>query len=177
MRRLRPAIHSTESLNHSLPWNQVGHHVVGIEIDANLSSRRGNQERRQTGLMHGVSRERARQEALKDGTPCQTPAFEDSTLTDEELDSDSPLAVHVLEARFQQVPDFERSFATVAEHEYRKVRLRQVPGTQRDFSRKFLGRNFLQESQAPPKHLHAAIVSRIKIMAELNIAERRVDPT
>jgi type IV pilus assembly protein PilB len=32
----------------------------------------------------------------------------------------------------------------------------------------------LQESQAPPKHLHNAIVSRIKIMAELNIAERRL---
>ncbi len=32
----------------------------------------------------------------------------------------------------------------------------------------------LQETQAPPKHLHAAVVSRIKVMSELNIAERRV---
>ena len=32
----------------------------------------------------------------------------------------------------------------------------------------------LQESPAPPKHLHAAVVSRIKVMSELNIAERRV---
>jgi type IV pilus assembly protein PilB len=32
----------------------------------------------------------------------------------------------------------------------------------------------LQEGQAPPKQLHAAVVSRIKIMSELNIAERRL---
>jgi type IV pilus assembly protein PilB len=32
----------------------------------------------------------------------------------------------------------------------------------------------LQEGPPPPKHLHSAIVSRIKIMSELNIAERRV---
>jgi len=32
----------------------------------------------------------------------------------------------------------------------------------------------LQESEAPPRPLHAAIVSRIKVMAELNIAERRL---
>jgi len=32
----------------------------------------------------------------------------------------------------------------------------------------------LQEGQAPPKHLHGAIVSRIKVMSELNIAERRL---
>lgn len=32
----------------------------------------------------------------------------------------------------------------------------------------------LQESQAPPKQLHSAVVSRIKVMAELNIAERRL---
>ncbi len=31
-----------------------------------------------------------------------------------------------------------------------------------------------QEAPAPPKHLHAAIVSRIKILSELNIAERRL---
>ncbi|MGA2248524.1 MAG: GspE/PulE family protein [Verrucomicrobiota bacterium] len=30
----------------------------------------------------------------------------------------------------------------------------------------------LQENSPPPKHLHAAIVSRIKIMADMNIAER-----
>lgn len=30
----------------------------------------------------------------------------------------------------------------------------------------------LQENPPPPKHLHAAIVSRIKIMADMNIAER-----
>ncbi len=30
----------------------------------------------------------------------------------------------------------------------------------------------LQEKPPPPKHLHAAIVSRIKIMADMNIAER-----
>ena len=30
----------------------------------------------------------------------------------------------------------------------------------------------LQESPPPPKHLHAALVSRIKIMADMNIAER-----
>lgn len=32
----------------------------------------------------------------------------------------------------------------------------------------------LQEGQAPPKQLQAAIISRIKIMSELNIAERRM---
>ena len=32
----------------------------------------------------------------------------------------------------------------------------------------------LQEGQAPPKGLHAGIVSRLKVMAELNIAERRL---
>ena len=32
----------------------------------------------------------------------------------------------------------------------------------------------LQEGPAPPKHLHAAVVSRIKVMSELNIAERRL---
>jgi len=32
----------------------------------------------------------------------------------------------------------------------------------------------LQEGKAPPKQLHAGIVSRIKVMAELNIAERRL---
>ena len=32
----------------------------------------------------------------------------------------------------------------------------------------------LQEGQAPPKHLHAAVVSRIKVMSDLNIAERRL---
>ncbi len=32
----------------------------------------------------------------------------------------------------------------------------------------------LQDSQAPPKTLHSAIVSRIKVMSELNIAERRL---
>ena len=32
----------------------------------------------------------------------------------------------------------------------------------------------LQEGQAPPKHLHAAVVSRVKVMSELNIAERRL---
>ena len=32
----------------------------------------------------------------------------------------------------------------------------------------------LQEGPAPPKHLHSAVVSRIKIMSELNIAERRM---
>jgi type IV pilus assembly protein PilB len=32
----------------------------------------------------------------------------------------------------------------------------------------------LQEGEAPPKHLHGAIVSRIKVMSELNIAERRL---
>ena len=32
----------------------------------------------------------------------------------------------------------------------------------------------LQDGPAPPKQLHAAIVSRIKIMSELNIAERRL---
>ena len=32
----------------------------------------------------------------------------------------------------------------------------------------------LQEGQAPPKHLHAGVVSRIKIISELDIAERRV---
>ena len=32
----------------------------------------------------------------------------------------------------------------------------------------------LQEGQAPPKYLHAAIVSRIKVISELNIAEHRV---
>ena len=32
----------------------------------------------------------------------------------------------------------------------------------------------LQEGQAPPRHLHAAVVSRIKVMSELNIAERRL---
>ncbi|MBI3330538.1 MAG: Flp pilus assembly complex ATPase component TadA [Candidatus Omnitrophica bacterium] len=32
----------------------------------------------------------------------------------------------------------------------------------------------LQEGPAPPKHLHAAVVSRIKIMSELDIAERRL---
>jgi len=32
----------------------------------------------------------------------------------------------------------------------------------------------LQEGPAPPKSLHAAVVSRIKVMSELNIAERRL---
>ncbi len=32
----------------------------------------------------------------------------------------------------------------------------------------------LQENQSPPKQLHGAVVSRIKIMSELNIAERRL---
>ena len=32
----------------------------------------------------------------------------------------------------------------------------------------------LQETPAPPKHLHAAVVSRIKVMSDLNIAERRL---
>src|SRR3989338_2336057 len=32
----------------------------------------------------------------------------------------------------------------------------------------------LQEGKAPPRQLHAGIVSRVKIMAELNIAERRL---
>jgi len=32
----------------------------------------------------------------------------------------------------------------------------------------------LQEGQAPPKHLHAAIVSRIKVISDLDIAERRL---
>ncbi|MBI1992562.1 MAG: Flp pilus assembly complex ATPase component TadA [Candidatus Omnitrophica bacterium] len=32
----------------------------------------------------------------------------------------------------------------------------------------------LQEGQAPPKPLHAAVVSRIKVMSDLNIAERRL---
>jgi len=32
----------------------------------------------------------------------------------------------------------------------------------------------LQVAQAPPKQLHAGIVSRLKVMAELNIAERRL---
>ncbi len=32
----------------------------------------------------------------------------------------------------------------------------------------------LQEGKAPPKAMHASIVSRVKIMAELNIAERRL---
>ncbi len=32
----------------------------------------------------------------------------------------------------------------------------------------------LQDTPAPPKHLHAAVVSRIKVMSDLNIAERRV---
>ena len=32
----------------------------------------------------------------------------------------------------------------------------------------------LQEGEAPPKHLQEAVVSRIKVMAELNIAERRL---
>ncbi len=32
----------------------------------------------------------------------------------------------------------------------------------------------LQDSESPPKQLHAAIVSRIKIMSELDIAERRL---
>lgn len=32
----------------------------------------------------------------------------------------------------------------------------------------------LQEGQAPPKHLHSAVVSRIKVMSDLNIAERRL---
>jgi type IV pilus assembly protein PilB len=32
----------------------------------------------------------------------------------------------------------------------------------------------LQEGQAPPKHLHEAVVSRIKVMSELDIAERRL---
>ncbi len=32
----------------------------------------------------------------------------------------------------------------------------------------------LQEGKAPPKSLHAAIVSRLKVMSELNIAERRL---
>ena len=32
----------------------------------------------------------------------------------------------------------------------------------------------LQEGQPPPKSLHEAIVSRIKVMSELNIAERRL---
>ncbi len=32
----------------------------------------------------------------------------------------------------------------------------------------------LQEGQAPPKPLHAAVVSRIKVMSNLNIAERRL---
>ncbi|MBI4342173.1 MAG: Flp pilus assembly complex ATPase component TadA [Candidatus Omnitrophica bacterium] len=32
----------------------------------------------------------------------------------------------------------------------------------------------LQDSQAPPRQFHAAIVSRIKVMSELNIAERRL---
>ena len=32
----------------------------------------------------------------------------------------------------------------------------------------------LQEGPAPPKHLHPAVVSRIKVMSELDIAERRM---
>ncbi|MBI3011845.1 MAG: Flp pilus assembly complex ATPase component TadA [Candidatus Omnitrophica bacterium] len=32
----------------------------------------------------------------------------------------------------------------------------------------------LQEGQAPPKHFHAAVVSRIKVLSDLNIAERRL---
>jgi len=32
----------------------------------------------------------------------------------------------------------------------------------------------LQEGKAPPKQLHAGVVSRIKVMSELNIAERRI---
>lgn len=32
----------------------------------------------------------------------------------------------------------------------------------------------LQEGQAPPKHLHSGIISRIKVLSELNIAERRL---
>jgi type IV pilus assembly protein PilB len=32
----------------------------------------------------------------------------------------------------------------------------------------------LQEGEAPPKQLHAAVVSRLKVMSELNIAERRL---
>jgi type IV pilus assembly protein PilB len=32
----------------------------------------------------------------------------------------------------------------------------------------------LQEGEAPPKPLHAAVVSRLKVMSELNIAERRL---
>jgi len=32
----------------------------------------------------------------------------------------------------------------------------------------------LQEGQAPPKHMHSAIISRIKVMSELDISERRL---
>jgi type IV pilus assembly protein PilB len=32
----------------------------------------------------------------------------------------------------------------------------------------------LQEEQSPPKHLHMSIVSRVKVMSELNIAEHRL---
>ena len=33
---------------------------------------------------------------------------------------------------------------------------------------------FLQEQKAPPRNMHASIVSRVKVMAELNIAEHRL---
>ncbi|MDP3703113.1 MAG: ATPase, T2SS/T4P/T4SS family [Candidatus Omnitrophota bacterium] len=45
---------------------------------------------------------------------------------------------------------------------------------EKDVRVRFRVDGMLQEGKAPPRHLHAGIVSRVKIMAELNIAERRL---
>jgi type IV pilus assembly protein PilB len=45
---------------------------------------------------------------------------------------------------------------------------------ERDIRVRYRVDGVLQAGQAPPKNLHAGIVSRLKIMSELNIAERRL---
>jgi len=94
-------------------------------------------------------------------------------IADAKEKEEEPDAAHLL-TQTQEAPvvRFTDALLTTA------VRLRAsdllVEPRERDIRVRYRVDGVLQPGQAPPKQLHAGIVSRLKVMAELNIAERRL---
>jgi len=138
--------------------------MTGLTINPMLTSSKEMQE--VIDLYYGTGVEETLQEIVRETEAASVEVVK--AMAEEETDVDRLLKLT------QEVPVVRLTDAMLT----RAVRLRAsdllIEPMERSLRVRYRVDGVLQEGEAPPKQLQQAIVSRIKIMAELDIAERRL---
>ncbi len=137
--------------------------MTGLTINPLLATPRDIQ--RAIDMYYGTGVEETLKEIVRESETKAAGAAE-VTATDNSLD-------HLLQLT-QEVPVVRLTDAILAKAVHLKASDLLIEPMELTMRVRYRVDGVLQEGQAPPKHMQEGIVSRIKVMAELNIAEHRL---